>query len=134
MLDPTTMRPIGGVSYPAGGQSGVQARPESGGFDELLRQKLEQAGTPETEARTVAFSKHAIARAEERGIEVTPTLLDRLTDTVEKAQAKGATNILALDRSLAFIINVPNSRVITTMRQDEMKENVFTNIDGAVIL
>ena len=129
MLDPTTMRPIGGVSYPAGGQGGVQARPESGGFDELLRQKLEQE-----QARTVAFSKHAIARAEERGIEVTPTLLDRLTDTVEKAQAKGATNILALDRSLAFIINVPNSRVITTMRQDEMRENVFTNIDGAVIL
>ena len=74
MLDPTTMRPIGGVSYPAGGQGGVQARPESGGFDELLRQKLEQE-----QARTVAFSKHARERAEERGIEVTPTLIDRLT-------------------------------------------------------
>ena len=33
-----------------------------------------------------------------------------------------------------FIINVPNGRVITTMSQDEMKENIFTNIDGAVIL
>ena len=41
---------------------------------------------------------------------------------------------LALDRSLAFIINVPNSRVITAMSQEEMKENIFTNIDGAVIL
>ena len=129
MLDPTTMGPVSGVSHPAGGQSGVRVRPESGGFDELLRQKLGQEQAP-----TVAFSKHARERAEERGIEVTPTLLDRLTDTVEKAQAKGATNILALDRSLAFIINVPNSRVITTMRQDEMRENVFTNIDGAVIL
>ena len=134
MLDPTIMQPLGGVSYPVGGRNSAQARPDGGGFDELLRQKLEQAGTPETEARTVAFSKHAMERAEERGIEVTPTLLDRLTDSVEKAQAKGATNILALDRSRAFIINVPNSRVITTMRQDEMKENVFTNIDGAVIL
>ena len=129
MLDPTIMQPLGGVSYPVGGRNSAQARPDGGGFDELLRQKLEQE-----QARTVAFSKHAMERAEERGIEVTPTLLDRLTDSVEKAQAKGATNILALDRSLAFIINVPNSRVITTMRQDEMKENVFTNIDGAVIL
>lgn len=68
------------------------------------------------------------------GIEVTPNLLDRLTDSVERAEAKGATNILALDQSLAFIINVPNGRVITTMSQDEMKENIFTNIDGAVIL
>ena len=50
------------------------------------------------------------------------------------AQAKGATNILALDQSLAFIINVPHNRVITTLSQDEMKENIFTNIDGAVIL
>ena len=72
--------------------------------------------------------------SEERGIEVTPNLLDRLTDSVERAEAKGATNILALDQSLAFIINVPNGRVITTMSQDEMKENIFTNIDGAVIL
>ena len=55
-------------------------------------------------------------------------------DSVERAEAKGATNILALDQSLAFIINVPNGRVITTMSQDEMKENIFTNIDGAVIL
>ena len=71
---------------------------------------------------------------EERGIEVTPTLLDRLADSVERAQAKGAVNILALDRNQAFIINVPTARVITTMDQDEMKENIFTNIDGAVIL
>ena len=75
-----------------------------------------------------------MARAEERGIQVTTDLLEKLHGSVEKAQAKGATNILALDSSLAFIINVPNSRVITTMSQDEMKENIFTNIDGAVIL
>ena len=69
-----------------------------------------------------------------RGDRGDPNLLDRLTDSVERAEAKGATNILALDQSLAFIINVPNGRVITTMSQDEMKENIFTNIDGAVIL
>ena len=65
---------------------------------------------------------------------MTPDLLSRLSDSVERAQEKGATNILALDQSLAFIINVPHGRVITTMNQDEMKENIFTNIDGAVIL
>ena len=75
-----------------------------------------------------------IQKLEERGIEVTPHLIERLSDSVARAEAKGATNILALERSMAFIINVPNGRVITTMSQDEMKDNIFTNIDGAVIL
>ena len=90
--------------------------------------------TRQQESQSIAFSKHARQRAEQRGIQVDDELMDQLSDTVEKAQAKGATNILAFDTTRAFIINVPNSRVITTMRQDEMKENIFTNIDGAVIL
>ena len=38
-----------------------------------------------------------------------------------------------LGAGLAFIINVPNAKVITAITQDEMGESVFTNIDGAVI-
>ncbi len=129
--------PIHGVSFQGVAQTAAEQRRtgqqfqtgQRNGFAQAFQQELDR-----TEGRQVAFSKHALARAEERGIEVTPTLLDRLTDSVERAEAKGATNILALDRSLAFIINVPNQRVITTLSQDEMKENVFTNIDGAVIL
>lgn len=36
--------------------------------------------------------------------------------------------------SLAFIVSVPNQTVITAMDQTEADENVFTNIDGAVII
>lgn len=117
------VQPLRGVAQ---SRQGAQ---KSGGFGALLQQTLETK-----QSNPIAFSKHAIARAEERGIEVTPTLMDRLAGSVEKAQAKGATNILALDDRQAFIINVPNGRVITTMSQEELKEAVFTNIDGAVIL
>ena len=55
--------------------------------------------------------------------------MGQLADSVERAQAKGATNILAFDATRAFIINVPHGRVITTMSQEEMEENIFTN-DG----
>lgn len=89
-----------------------------------------QSATP----RTVNFSKHALARVEERGIEITPDLMGRLADSVEKAQEKGAKNILAFSDSQAFIVNIPYGRVITAMSGDEMRENVFTNIDGAVLL
>lgn len=114
---------------PVSGQNSVSGSQSGDAFASALRQELER-----TQQQTVAFSKHAMARAEERGIEVTPHLIERLSDSVARAEAKGATNILALDRSLAFIINVPNGRVITTISQDEMKDNIFTNIDGAVIL
>ena len=109
----------------------VQQRKPAGGFGELLRQELDQTKQP---SQGVAFSKHAINRAQERGIEVTPDLMDQLAGSVIRAQAKGATNILAMDTEKAFIINVPSAKVITAITQEEMKENIFTNIDGAVFL
>ena len=109
----------------------IQQRAAGGGFGSLLRQEL---GKTEQPSQSVAFSKHAISRAQERGIEVTPDLMDQLAGSVVRAQAKGATNILAMDAENAFIINVPSAKVITAITQEEMKENIFTNIDGAVFL
>lgn len=103
-------------------------RASTGQFGALLNQELRVAEP------AISFSKHAQSRAEERGIQVDDTLMGQLADSVERAQAKGATNILAFDATRAFIINVPHGRVITTMSQEEMEENIFTNIDGAVLL
>lgn len=99
-------------------------------FGTMFREELQKAQTP----RNVEFSKHAMTRAEERGIDITPDLIDQLRGSMIRAQAKGATNILAMDSEKAFIINVPNAKVITAITQNELKENVFTNIDGAVFL
>ena len=109
----------------------AQAGAKQTAFGELLREKTLEKQQP---AQTINFSKHALVRAEERGIELTPDLMDKLAGSVERAQEKGATNIVAIDATQAFIINIPYGRVITTMSTDEMRENVFTNIDGAVLL
>ncbi len=111
-----------------------KAVPSGGGFGDMLKQQMLEKRQAVPTQQPINFSKHAMARAEERGIELTPDLMDQLADSVEKAQEKGATNILAFNSTQAFIINVPFGRVITTMSQDEMKENIFTNIDGAVHL
>ena len=100
-------------------------------FNAALQQEMAKASQEE---KGVEFSKHAISRAEERGIEITPSLIDQLKGSMIRAQAKGAKNILAMDTEKAFIINVPNAKVITAITQEEMKENIFTNIDGAVFL
>ena len=114
-------------------QAPVQQRKPAGSFGAMLQQELVKNSQP-AQAQGVEFSKHAISRAQERGIEVTPDLMDQLAGSVIRAQAKGATNILAMDAEKAFIINVPNAKVITAITQEEMKENIFTNIDGAVFL
>ena len=100
---------------------------KTGGFGTLMQQTLDHT-------KDVTFSKHARSRAEERGIEINQSLIDQLKGGMIRAQAKGATNILAMDAEKAFIINVPNAKVITAITQKEMGESVFTNIDGAVFL
>ena len=127
MVGPIQAAGPGGIS--GNDQARRTQNQQEGSFGAVLQQQLQRARTPQ-----VAFSKHALSRAEERGIEVTPTLLEKLGDSVERAQAKGATNILALDQSLAFIVNVPHGRVITALSEAEMKDSIFTNIDGAVFL
>lgn len=112
-------------------QTQVQQRGQVGAFGAMLQQELARNERP---VQGVAFSKHAFSRAQEQGIQVTPDLMDQLAGSVSRAQAKGATNILAMDTEKAFIINVPNAKVITAISQEEMKENIFTNIDGAVFL
>lgn len=107
----------------------AERKAPSGGFGDILKRELAKSAQPE-----VNLSKHAISRAEERGIEFTPDLMSQLAGSVIRAQEKGATNILAMDTTKAFIINVPTAKVITAITQAEMKENIFTNIDGAVFL
>ena len=111
----------------SGGDTRTPGKAGTGEFGTLMQQTLDQA-------KDVTFSKHARSRAEERGIEINQSLIDQLKGGMIRAQAKGATNILAMDAEKAFIINVPNAKVITAITQDEMGESVFTNIDGAVFL
>ena len=108
----------------------IQNTSRNENFGAMFREELQKAQEP----RNVEFSKHAMTRAEERGIDITPDLIDQLRGSMIRAEAKGATNILAMDSEKAFIINVPNAKVITAITQNELKENVFTNIDGAVFL
>lgn len=100
-------------------------------FEEVLRrqQSLSAAGNEK-----LKFSKHATQRLESRGISLSAEQNTRLQSGVEKASAKGINESLVLVDSLAFIVNVPNKTVVTAMDQTETQSNIFTNIDGAVII
>ena len=85
------------------------------------------------QAKEVRFSKHAVNRLNDRNIELTSEQLERLNDGARKAGEKGIKESLVLVDELAFIVNTRSNTVITAMDQSETKENIFTNIDGAVI-
>ena len=59
---------------------------------------------------------------------------EALNDGARKAGQKGIRDSLVIVDDLAFIVNVPNKTVVTAMNSRETEENVFTNINGAVIM
>lgn len=100
-------------------------------FEDVLRQKQTQAVMESSELK---FSKHAANRLNDRNILLTDSQSIRLENGVKQASEKGITESLVLVDSLAFIVNVPNKTVVTAMDQAETNGNIFTNIDGAVII
>jgi len=78
------------------------------------------------------FSKHASLRLNDRNIRLTGEQIERVTDGVGRASEKGIRDSLVLVDDVALVVNVKSRTVITAIPQ--MQENVFSNIDGAVIV
>jgi flagellar operon protein len=97
-----------------------------GSFAEVLQQNLAQSA--------VKFSAHAQKRLETRQINLTAADVERLNQAVTRAAAKGARDSLVLMDDLAFVVSVKNLTVVTAVAGSGLKENVFTNIDSAVIV
>lgn len=98
-------------------------------FEEILKQKQDV-----TESSELKFSKHAAMRLADRNINLSAEQNERLESGVQKADEKGIRESLVIVDSLAFIVNVPNRTVVTAMERMESEDNIYTNIDGAVIM
>jgi flagellar operon protein len=109
-----------------GGQTApVQApKVESGSatdFSAILQDRLKVSG-------------HAQTRMQSRNIELGQAQWNRVLDGVERAAAKGAKESLVMVDNAALVVSIKNRTVITAVDQAHLKENVFTNIDSAVIV
>jgi flagellar operon protein len=83
--------------------------------------------------RELHFSKHAQDRLSSRNISLNDTDMSHLKNAVDMAEQKGSQDSLVLLRDLAFIVNIKNRTVVTALDSKGSKDNVFTNIDSAVI-
>jgi flagellar operon protein len=124
---------VGGTVSPAGGvgKSGAAAPANGKGTAQgaSFADALKQADGDQP----LQFSKHALARVERRGIELDSATLGRLSRGVQRAAGKGSRDSLVLVDGTAFVVSVSNRTIITAVGSEHMKDNVFTNIDSAVI-
>jgi len=97
---------------------------ETGGF----RQIMESAAARKDELQ---FSKHANMRLDARNIQLDSSQIRRIEDGVARAQGKGIRDSLVLVDNIALVVNITNRVVVTALSQ---QDQVFTNIDGAVIV
>ena len=109
-----------------------------GEFDQVLGRTLEYQQGLTTDLNQVKaplkFSAHASQRLMDRKINLDPAMMTKVNDAVDKAAAKGVEETLVLTPDAALIVRVKNRTVITAMDRNSMSGNVFTNIDGAVIV
>ncbi len=113
---------------PAGPAGPATSAPLTGGpgFDQLLSQRLGGVEPPR-------FSRHALERLGQRGIELDAPTLGRLTGGVARAAGKGSRDSVVFVDGTAFVVSVANNTVITAVGAEHMQQHVFTNIDSAVI-
>jgi flagellar operon protein len=102
---------------------------ETQSFSQVLGSELAK---PVTEP--LKFSAHASARLQSRNLQIGPEQMRKLNEAVDKAAAKGLDDTLVLTKDAAFIVSVKNRVVVTAMDRNALEGNVFTNIDGAVIV
>lgn len=112
-------------------KTGTESRESTGGLS--FRDILQQQSSKPQEPGNLRFSKHALSRLNDRNIELDTVQLERLEAGAEKAGEKGIRDSLVIVDQLAFIVNVPNRTVVTAMDSTATDENIFTNINGAVI-
>ena len=95
-------------------------------FEEILAARLP--------AGTVIVSAHAKAALERSEIELSPMDLDRIGSGIDRLAEAGGRNGLLIGDKAAFVVNVPERTVASITAHEEVKDNVFTQIDSVVLI
>jgi len=95
-------------------------------FAQVLDQKLPSQG--------VKFSQHAQDRLRARNITFSAADIANLEGAVTSVAQKGGKESLVMMGDSALVVSVKNRTVVTALDKTQMRGNVFTNIDSAVII
>jgi len=124
-VNPIKHNQIHGVGKAGVPKAPGKVTPHGKSFKDILEAKLDHE---------IKFSGHALQRIQRREINFDEARLEKLKTAVEMADKKGARSSLVLMEDLALIVSIKNRTVITAIDGKNVKENVFTNIDSAIIV
>ena len=80
------------------------------------------------------ISKHATERMQKRDISISDQEWGIITEKVSEAMQKGVKQPLVILDQATLIVSATNLTVITALDRQEAKEQLFTNIDGTIVL
>lgn len=119
---------IGRTSGTTGVTGNQNIQPLDSSFRNLLDERISEGN------ETVTFSKHAAMRTVQRNINLSDADVTKLGQACSRASQKGIKEALVVMNDSAFIVNTPNKVIVTVVDRNELKESVFTNIDGALFI
>ena len=96
-------------------------------FKEILDEKIFQDNS-------ISFSEKASKNLHEINGELTADQKNRLETGLGRLKGKGVTSGILLMDSTAFVMNVKNQTVISTIGKNRVQENVFSNFDGFAVV
>lgn len=79
-------------------------------------------------------SKHAEKRLQDRNIEIDEHKWSQISSKVQEAKSKGVYDSLVILKNAALVVSAKNNTVITALDRDEAKTQIFTNINGTIII
>ena len=107
-------------------KSGTTGQVKGPSFASVLDTKLP--------VQSIKFSQHAQDRLKARNINFSANDLANLEGAVNSVAQKGGKESLVMMGDSALVVSIKNRTVVTAMDRAQMKGNVFTNIDSAVVI
>ena len=122
------MAMIQGIGFPVGETTAPVSRSSvnRNDFHAILEGEFKNQG--------IKFSAHAEERIRARNIQVTPEEIRTLSDAIDQVAQKGGRESLVLTSQAAYVVNVPCRTVITALGGGNLQNNVFTQIDSAIVV
>ena len=104
-----------------------RGNPANANFAEIM-----DRATKNGPATALKISKHAEARLSERDIKLSEAQKGKIANALIKAGDKGVRDALVMLDGIAVVAHASSMTVITAAGENDLKQNIFTNIDGAV--